>query len=92
MALSKKVSQKGELPEMRRMGRTVTPGWFMLNSRKLMPSCLGTSGSVRTRQKIQSALKAPEVHIFWPFTTKWSPLSSARVRSEARSEPELGSE
>ena len=69
-ALSKKVSQKGELPEIRRMGRTVTPGWFMVKSRKLMPSCLGTSGSVRTRQKIQSALKAPEVQIFCPFTTK----------------------
>ena len=31
---------------------------------KLMPSCFGTSGSVRTSAKIQSAYCAPEVQIF----------------------------
>ena len=91
MASSKKVSQKGELPLIRRIGFTVTPGWCMVISTKLMPSCLGTSGSVRTRAKIQSATWAPEVQIFWPLMTKWSPLSTARVRRLARSEPELGS-
>src|SRR6266481_1790286 len=40
----------------------------------------------------QSARCASEVQIFWPLTINSSPLSSARVRAEARSEPELGSE
>ena len=69
-ALSKNVSQNGDAPEIRRIGVTVTPGWFMEKSRKLMPWCFGTSGSVRTRQKIQSANCAPEVQIFWPLTMK----------------------
>ena len=57
-----------------------------------MPLCLGAAGSVRTRQNIQSANCAVEVQTFWPFTTKKSPSISARVLSEARSEPEPGSE
>ena len=43
---------------IRVIGRVVTPGVLMSNSTKLMPRCLGASGSVRTRQKIQSALSA----------------------------------
>ena len=39
-----------------------------------------------------SACWAMLVQIFWPLTTKSSPSSTARVCSEARSEPELGSE
>ena len=35
-----------------------TPGEAMSNSTKLMPSCFFAAGSVRTRQKIQSALSA----------------------------------
>ena len=31
------------------------------------------------------------VHTFWPFTTHSSPSRTARVDSEARSEPEPGS-
>jgi hypothetical protein len=34
---------------------------------------------------------APDVHTFCPLTTKWSPSRTARVRSEARSEPPPGS-
>ena len=52
---SKKVSQKGDLPLISVMGRVLTPGVAMSNRTKLMPRCLGASGSVRTRQKIQSA-------------------------------------
>ena len=89
---SKKVSQNGDLPEMRVIGRVDTPGVAMSNRTKLMPVCLLAVGSVRTRQKIQSALSAYEVQTFWPLTTKWSPRSSARVCSEARSEPAFGSE
>ena len=35
-----------------------SPGVSMSNSTKLIPRCLGASGSVRTRQKIQSAWSA----------------------------------
>ena len=58
----------------------------------LMPLCLGTSGSVRTKARMKSASWAPEVHTFWPLTTKWSPSSWARVRRPARSEPASGSD
>ena len=70
MALSKKVSQNGEEPEISRMGFMVTPGCFISSNTKLMPSCLGASGSVLTRQNIQSAWSAPEVQTFWPLMTK----------------------
>ena len=56
-----------------------------------MPSCFGASGSVRTSANIQSASRAFDVQIFWPFTTQVSPSSIARVRSEARSLPAPGS-
>src|SRR3546814_2911217 len=68
----------------------------MSMSRKEMPACFFTSGSVRTRQKIQSPYCPNVVQVFWPFTTKRAPDSSstysAVVRSEARSEPASGSE
>ena len=57
-----------------------------------MPWCFFASGSVRTRQNIMSACRAVEVHIFWPLITKSSPSSTARVRSDARSDPAPGSE
>lgn len=53
----KKVSQNGLSPEISWIGRASTPGDFMSNRMKLMPSCL-VEVSVRTRQKIQSALSA----------------------------------
>ncbi len=34
-----------------------------------MPSCFLASGSVRQRQKIQSAYCASVVQVFWPLTT-----------------------
>jgi hypothetical protein len=52
---------------MIRIGRTSMPGVFMSIRRKLMPSCF-TFGSVRTRQKHQSAYRLPDVQIFWPLT------------------------
>jgi hypothetical protein len=55
--LSKNVSQNGELPEISRIGLVDTPGECMSNSRNVIPPCLA-AGSVRTRQKIQSALSA----------------------------------
>ena len=41
---------------------------------------------------MKSAPSANVHHIFWPFTTQWSPTSSARQRIEATSEPAPGSE
>ncbi len=56
-----------------------------------MPLCFGSSGSVRTKHMHQSAWCAPDVHTFWPLTTKWSPSRTARVRRLARSLPAVGS-
>jgi len=49
------------------IGRVSTPGVRMSINRKLIPSCF-LVGSVRTRQKHQSARLAPEVQIYWPLT------------------------
>ena len=61
-------------------------------SRNEMPRCFLASGSVRTRQKIQSPYWPSVVQVFWPLTTNSSPSRTAVVRSEARSEPASGSE
>ena len=87
----KKVSQNGELPAISLIGRVSTPGWRMLISTKLMPSCFLVV-SVRTRQKHQSAYCAPLVQIFEPLIRQWSPASSHLVVRLARSEPAPGSE
>ena len=57
-----------------------------------MPLCWGASGSVRARQMPQSARWATEVHTFWPVSFQPPSTRSALVRSEARSEPDPGSE
>ncbi len=91
-ALSKKVSQKGEEPEISLIGFTVTPGWSMGRTTKLIPSCFGASGSVRTSANIQFAYCAPLVQIFCPLMINWSPSKTALVCRPARSEPAPGSE
>ena len=74
-------------------GRTVMPGvWISSIMTNEMPRCLGASGSVRTRANMASAVWAAEVQIFCPLMTKSSPSRTARVVSEARSEPLPGSE
>jgi hypothetical protein len=78
-------------PQMSANGRHTTPGRSVGMISTLMPLCFGASGSVRTNVSSQSASCAPEVHTFWPLTTKWSPSRTARVRSDARSDPALGS-
>ena len=88
---SKKTSLKWWRLAMLTSGRTVIPGVFMSIRKNEMPRCLGASGSLRARQKIQSACCAPEVQIFWPLMMKSSPSRTARVCNEARSEPEPGS-
>ncbi len=73
------------------IGRTVMPLDFMSISRKLMPVCGLPSVLVRTRQKIQSPNWPSVVQVFWPLTMYLSPRRSARVFSDARSEPAPGS-
>ncbi len=91
-ALVMKTSQNSEEPVICLSGRTSTPGWRMFIRKQLMPLCLATAGSVRASSSPQSARAPPLVQIFCPLTRKWSPLSSAAVRSAARSEPAFGSE
>ena len=92
VASLKKVSQKGEAPPIRRIGRVSMPGWSMSTITKLIPSRFATSKSVRTSTPHQSETSAPEVQVFWPLINQWSPLSSHLVAREARSEPAPGSE
>ena len=56
-----------------------------------MPLCFGASGLVRARQIAQSARCASDVHTFCPVSRQPPSTRSARVRSEARSEPASGS-
>jgi hypothetical protein len=57
-----------------------------------MPRCLGAAGSVRTYSWHQSARWPRLFQVFCPLTTNPAPSGSARVRSEARSDPESGSD
>ena len=73
-------------------GRTSTPGACMSMANIVSPACLGTSGSVRARQRPQRAHMPRLVQTFWPEKTHSSPSRSARVPTLARSEPASGSE
>ena len=57
-----------------------------------IPRCFGPASWVRASTPHQRANCPQETHVFCPLTTKWSPRSSARVRSDARSDPASGSE
>ena len=75
----KKVSQNGEAPAISLIGRVSTPGWLHVDQHEADALVLLGVVSVRTRQKHQSAYCAPEVQIFWPLISQWSPLSSHLV-------------
>ncbi len=64
-------------------GRHTTPRVSVGMISTLMPLCLGASGSVRTNVSRKSASCAPDVHTFWPLTTKWSP-SEHRASAQRR--------
>ena len=51
-----------------RIGFVETPFEVISNRIKLIPSCFFAAGSVRTRQKIQSACCASVVQVFCPLT------------------------
>ena len=48
----------------------------------VMPSCLGTSGLVRTVAKPMPATWAPLVHTFWPLTSQ-PPSTRVALRLDA---------
>ncbi len=58
----------------------------------MRPLCLGASVSVRATSMHHLEYWAPLVHTFWPVTTQSPSSLTARVLSEARSEPASGSE
>ena len=63
----------------------------MSSAKYVRPLCLGTSGSVRATSIPRSAMWASVFQTFWPLTTHSSPSRTARVASDARSEPAPGS-
>jgi hypothetical protein len=79
-------------PGQTQIGCTVTPGASIGTIIIEMPLCFGASGSVRTATQLCVATCAIVFHIFWPFTTHWSPSSTARVRNAAMSVPASDSE
>ena len=90
-APSRNTSLKSTSPVMCRNGRTSTPGWCRSRRKYVMPWRFGTSGSVRASRTPKSARCAHVVHTFCPVTIQSSPSRSARVASDARSEPAPGS-
>src|SRR5437763_1723745 len=92
MARSRNTSLKSTSPVMWRSGRTSTPGWCSSTRKYVMPARFGTSGSVRASATPKSAMWAHVVQTFWPVRSHRSPSRSARVASDARSEPAPGSE
>ena len=89
---SRNSSQNSAWPVICVIGRTSTPGERMSTISIEMPRCFGPVSSVRASTPHQRAYWPHETHVFWPLRTKWSSCSTARVRSEARSEPASGSE
>ncbi len=58
----------------------------------MSPWCLGASESVRATSMHHFEYWAKVVQTFWPVTTHSSPSLTALVFSDARSEPDSGSE
>ena len=87
----KKTSLNSLIPEVMRRGRTSTPSPCMSMTIVVMPSCLGTSGSVRTVARPHAAWWAPLVQTFWPLTSHPPSTLVALVFTPAASEPASGS-
>ena len=88
---SRKTSLNTARPVISRNGRISIPLLSMSTRKNVSPRCLGAALSVRARQIAQSASRAREVHTFCPVSRHPPSVRSARVRSEARSEPASGS-
>ena len=68
------------------------PGVSSGTSRIEMPRCFGASGLVRHASQTCVVRWASDVQILLPLMTYVSPSRTARVRSDARSDPASGSE
>ncbi len=88
----KKSSAKDCPPVMVVSGRASIPAVVRSTRKHVIPRCFLADGSVRTYSWHQSAKWPIEFQVFCPLTTKWSPSSTAWVRSAARSEPASGSD
>lgn len=88
---SRKTSLNSDCPLDCLSGRTSMPGVAMSTMKYVMPLCLGTSWSVRARQMPKWASWALEFQTFWPLSFQPPSTFSARVASDARSEPAPGS-
>src|SRR5581483_11324619 len=91
LAPAKNTSQNSSPPARLRMVRTSTPGWWRGTSSIEIPRWRGASRLVWHSTYSQSARCPKVVQTFCPSMTHSSPSSSARVVSEARSEPAPGS-
>ena len=92
-ASSRKSSLNSASPVSCRSGRIDTPGWSMSMTNIVRPRDREPSTvSVRVRIMHQRARCASEVHTFWPEILHPSPSRTARVLTDARSEPASGSE
>ena len=87
----KKTSLNSECPVTMRSGRTSTPSACMSMTMVVMPSCLGTSGSVRIVARPKPARWAPLVQTFWPLTSQPPSTRVPRVLIPAASLPASGS-
>jgi hypothetical protein len=74
------------------MALTVMPGSSRGTRKRVIPACLGASGSVRAPTQYHSAKCAEVVHVFWPFRRQPSPSRVAFSCIDAASEPAFGSE
>ncbi len=90
---SRKSSAKAGLPSRRPTGRTVTPSASSGNIRYVSPRCgRSASGSLRNSPKARSAKAARDDQAFWPLSSQPPSVRTAVERSEARSEPDSGSD
>ena len=78
---SRNTSLKSDSPVICFSGRTSTPSARMSIANEVMPACFFTSGSVRARQRPQSANWAYDVQTFWP-ERRQPPSSRDRPRRE----------
>ena len=89
---SRNTSSNSAPPFICRSGRASTPGSVHVEQEERDALVRRGVGSVRASRMPRSATRPFEHQTFWPLTTQPSPSRSARVWSDARSEPASGSE
>ena len=87
-----KSSLNSASPVIWRSGRDLDAVLLHVHQEVGEAAVLGASGFVRATSMHHFDSCASVVQTFWPVTTQSSPSRTARVFSEARSEPDSGSE